>query len=75
MTRAAFENAIVACSAIGGSTNAPIYLVAIALHIGVELSVEDWEKFGYDVPLLVKHGAGRGISRRGYYRAGGRPRR
>jgi dihydroxy-acid dehydratase len=53
LTRAAFENAIVACSAIGGSTNAPIHLVAIARHIGVELSVEDWEKFGYDVPLLV----------------------
>ena len=38
LTRAAFENAIVACSAIGGSTNAPIHLVAIARHVGVELS-------------------------------------
>src|SRR5271167_4747555 len=53
LTRAAFENAIVACSAIGGSTNAPIHLVAIARHVGVELSIEDWETVGYDVPLLV----------------------
>ena len=53
LTRAAFENAIVACSAIGGSTNAPIHLNAIARHIGVRLAIEDWEKIGYDVPLLV----------------------
>ena len=73
LTRAAFENAIVACSAIGGSTNAPIYLVAIARHIGVELSVEDWEKFGYDVPLLVNmQPAGEYLGEE-YYRAGGLP--
>ena len=72
-TRAAFENAIVACSAIGGSTNAPIYLVAIARHIGVELSVEDWEKFGYDVPLLVNmQPAGEYLGEE-YYRAGELP--
>src|ERR1035437_513604 len=53
LTRAAFENAIVACSAIGGSTNAPIHINAIARHVGVKLSIEDWEKVGYDVPLLV----------------------
>ena len=53
MTRKAFENAIAACSAIGGSTNAPIHLNAIARHIGVDLSITDWEKVGYDVPLLV----------------------
>ena len=73
LTRAAFENAIVACSAIGGSTNAPIHLVAIARHIGVELSVEDWEKFGYDVPLLVNmQPAGEYLGEE-YYRAGGLP--
>src|SRR5580704_9141257 len=49
LTRAAFENAIVACSAIGGSTNAPIHLNAIARHVGVRLAIEDWEKVGYDV--------------------------
>src|SRR5213078_140688 len=43
LTRKAFENAIVACSAIGGSTNAPIHINAIARHAGVELSIEDWE--------------------------------
>src|SRR3954454_14177261 len=51
LTRKAFENAIVACSAIGGSTNAPIHINAIARHIGVALAVEDWESVGYDVPL------------------------
>src|SRR5664279_5746476 len=53
LTRKAFENAIVACSAIGGSTNAPIHINAIARHVGVKLAIEDWEKIGYDVPLLV----------------------
>src|SRR5207247_10891746 len=53
LTREAFENAIVACSAIGGSTNAPIHLNAIARHVGVKLAIEDWETVGYDVPLMV----------------------
>src|SRR5581483_471439 len=53
LTRKAFENCIVANSAIGGSTNAPIHINAIARHIGVKLDVMDWEKVGYDVPLLV----------------------
>src|SRR5260370_42210091 len=53
LTRKAFENTIVACSAIGGSTNAPIHINAIARHIGGKLTIEDWEKIGYDVPLLV----------------------
>jgi dihydroxy-acid dehydratase len=73
LTREAFENAIVACSAIGGSTNAPIHLVAIARHIGVPLSVEDWETIGYDVPLLVNmQPAGEYLGEE-YYRAGGLP--
>lgn len=53
MTRESFENAIVVCSALGGSTNAPIHLNAIAAHLGITLSNDDWEKLGYDVPLLV----------------------
>ena len=73
LTRKAFENAIVANSAIGGSTNAPIHINAIARHIGVKLSIEDWEKIGYDVPLLVNmQPAGKYLGEE-YYRAGGLP--
>ncbi len=73
LTRAAFENAIVACSAIGGSTNAPIHINAIARHVGVELNIEDWEKLGYDVPLLVNmQPAGEYLGEE-YFRAGGLP--
>jgi dihydroxy-acid dehydratase len=53
MTRAAFENAIVVNSAIGGSTNAPIHLNAIARHLGVPLDNDDWQTIGHHVPLLV----------------------
>src|SRR5947209_3004668 len=49
LTRKAFENAIVACSAIGGSTNAPIHINAIARHIGIALPIKDWEAIGYDI--------------------------
>jgi len=73
LTRAAFENAIMACSAIGGSTNAPIHLCAIARHVGVPLSVEDWEKVGYDVPLLVNMQPAGEYLGEDYYRAGGLP--
>jgi dihydroxy-acid dehydratase len=73
LTRAAFENAIVACSAIGGSTNAPIHLSAIARHIGVELAIEDWERIGYDVPLLVNMQPAGEYLGEDYYRAGGLP--
>ncbi|MDO8534067.1 MAG: dihydroxy-acid dehydratase, partial [Xanthobacteraceae bacterium] len=73
LTRKAFENAIVVNSAIGGSTNAPIHINAIARHIGVRLEVEDWEKFGYDVPLLVNmQPAGKYLGEE-FYRAGGLP--
>ncbi len=73
LTRAAFENAIVACSAIGGSTNAPIHLNAIARHIGVPLTIDDWETVGYDVPLLVNmQPAGEFLGEQ-YFRAGGLP--
>jgi dihydroxy-acid dehydratase len=73
LTRKAFENTIVACSAIGGSTNAPIHINAIARHIGVKVSIEDWEKVGYDVPLMVNmQPAGKYLGEE-YYRAGGLP--
>ncbi len=73
LTRAAFDNAIVACSAIGGSTNAPIHLNAIARHIGVPLAIEDWEKIGYDVPLLVNMQPAGAYLGEEYFRAGGLP--
>jgi dihydroxy-acid dehydratase len=73
LTRKAFENTIVACSAIGGSTNAPIHINAIARHIGVKLTIADWEKVGYDVPLMVNmQPAGKYLGEE-YYRAGGLP--
>jgi dihydroxy-acid dehydratase len=73
LTRAAFENAIVACSALGGSTNAPIHINAIARHIGLPLSIEDWERVGYDIPLLLNmQPAGHYLGEE-YYRAGGLP--
>jgi xylonate dehydratase len=73
LTRKAFENAIVTNSAIGGSTNAPIHINAIARHVGVELTIEDWEAYGYDVPLLVDmQPAGKYLGE-DYYRAGGLP--
>src|SRR5215468_5080983 len=73
MTRAAFENAIAVCSAIGGSTNAPIQVNAIARHAGVELDNDDWERIGYDVPLLVNlQPAGEYLGEE-YHRAGGVP--
>ena len=53
MTREAFENAIAVNSIIGGSTNAPIHLNAIAHHLGIELSNQDWQNIGYKLPLLV----------------------
>jgi dihydroxy-acid dehydratase len=73
LTRKAFENAVVVCSAIGGSTNAPIHINAIARHVGVALEIRDWETLGYDVPLLVNmQPAGQYLGEE-YYRAGGLP--
>ena len=73
LTRAAFLNAIKVNSAIGGSTNAPIHLNAIARHIGVELTLADWEEVGADVPLIVNlQPAGQYLGE-DYYRAGGVP--
>jgi dihydroxy-acid dehydratase len=73
LTRAAFENAIVVNSAIGGSTNAPIHLNAIARHVGVELDNDDWERIGYDIPLLVNLQPAGEYLGEDFYRAGGVP--
>jgi dihydroxy-acid dehydratase len=73
LTRKAFENAIVANSAIGGSTNAPIHINAIARHIGVKLDITDWEKIGYDVPLMVNMQPAGEFLGEEYFRAGGLP--
>jgi dihydroxy-acid dehydratase len=73
MTREAFENVIVACSAIGGSTNAPIHINAIARHIGVKLDIAEWQTIGHKVPLLVNmQPAGHYLGEE-YHRAGGLP--
>ena len=73
LTRKAFENAIVANSAIGGSTNAPIHVNAIARHVGVKLDIEDWEKYGFDVPLMVNMQPAGEFLGEEYFRAGGLP--
>jgi dihydroxy-acid dehydratase len=73
LTREAFENTIVVNSAIGGSTNAPIHINAIARHIGVKLNIEDWETVGHAVPLLVNmQPAGKYLGEE-FHRAGGVP--
>ena len=73
MTRAAFENAIVVNAAIGGSTNAPPHLQAVARHIGVDLNVRDWETIGYDVPLMVNMQPAGEYLGESFFRAGGVP--
>ncbi|WP_367375221.1 IlvD/Edd family dehydratase [Pseudomonas lini] len=73
MTRDAFENAIAVASALGASSNCPPHLIAIARHMGVELSLDDWQRIGEDVPLLVNcMPAGKYLGE-GFHRAGGVP--
>ncbi|MED5382212.1 MAG: IlvD/Edd family dehydratase, partial [Verrucomicrobiota bacterium] len=73
MTREALENAIVVNTAIGGSTNCPVHLTAIARHLGIELSLQGWQDVGYDVPLLVNcQPAGKYLGE-SFHRAGGIP--
>ena len=73
LTRNAFENTIAVNSAIGGSTNAPIHVNAIARHIGVKLDNDDWEKLGYDLPLIVNLQPAGEYLGEDFYRAGGVP--
>jgi dihydroxy-acid dehydratase len=73
MTRAAFENAVVAAAALGASSNCPIHMIAIARHMGVEHSLDDWQRLGPAVPLLVDvQPAGRFLGE-AFHRAGGVP--
>ncbi len=73
LTRKAFENCIVINSAIGGSTNAPIHINALARHIGVELDIDDWQKVGHEIPLLVNMQPAGFYLGEEYHRAGGVP--
>ncbi|MET0184282.1 MAG: IlvD/Edd family dehydratase [Achromobacter sp.] len=73
MTRAAFINAVRTNTALGGSTNAQPHLMAMARHAGVELTLDDWQKYGYDIPLLANvQPAGAYLGER-FHRAGGVP--
>jgi dihydroxy-acid dehydratase len=73
LTREAFENAIVCASAIGASTNCPPHVNAIARHIGVNLDNDDWDRIGYDMPLLVNMMPAGAYLGEEYFRAGGLP--
>ena len=71
--REAFENAIAVASALGASSNCPPHLIAIARHMGIELSLDDWQRIGENVPLLVNcMPAGKYLGE-GFHRAGGVP--
>jgi dihydroxy-acid dehydratase len=73
MTKKAFENAVVAAAALGASSNCPIHMIAIARHMGVEHTLEDWQRLGPDIPLLVDmQPAGRFLGER-FHRGGGVP--
>ena len=73
MTKAAFENAVRAAAALGASSNCPIHMVAIARHMGVEHSLDDWQRLGPEVPLLVDcQPAGRFLGEM-FHRGGGVP--
>ena len=73
MTKSAFENMIAVNSAIGGSTNAPIHFNAIAKHLGVKLDNDDWERVGYDVPLIVNMQPAGDYLGEDFHHAGGVP--
>ncbi|MER7500637.1 IlvD/Edd family dehydratase [Nonomuraea pusilla] len=73
MTRRAFENAIMVASAIAASTNAPIHINAIARHVGVPLSLEDWQRVGGDIPVLANVAPAGEFLGEDFYRAGGVP--
>jgi dihydroxy-acid dehydratase len=73
LTRPAFENAIRAVAAIGGSTNAVIHLLAIAGRIGVDLNLQDWDLLGSDVPCLVNLMPSGQFLMEDFYYAGGLP--
>jgi len=71
LTREAFENAIVVNSAIGGSTNCPPHIIAIARHVGVDLNIRDWERVGHQIHLLANVQPAGEFLGEAYHRAGG----
>lgn len=73
LSRASFENAIVVNAAIGGSTNAPPHLQAVARHAGIELDVKDWETVGFEVPLILNMQPAGEYLGESFFRAGGVP--
>ncbi len=73
LTRNAFENAIRTNGAIGGSTNAVVHLLALAGRIGVELTLDDWDRLGHDVPCLVNLMPSGEYLMEDFYYAGGVP--
>lgn len=73
MTRKAFENAIRVAAAIGASTNCPPHLIAIARHMGVSLTMDDWQQLGHEVPLIVNCMPAGAHLGEGFHRAGGVP--
>ncbi|HJS89239.1 MAG TPA: IlvD/Edd family dehydratase [Steroidobacteraceae bacterium] len=73
LRREAFINAIRVNTALGGSTNAPIHLIALARHVGVDLSIQDWETYGYEVPLLVNLQPAGEYLGEDFFQAGGVP--
>lgn len=73
MTKEAFENAVVAAAALGASSNCPIHMIAIARHMGVDHTLDDWQRLGPQIPLLVDcQPAGRYLGE-AFHRAGGVP--
>jgi dihydroxy-acid dehydratase len=73
MTKESFHNAIAVASALGASTNCPPHLIAIARHMGIDLSLHDWQEVGEDIPLIVNcMPAGKHLGE-GFHRAGGVP--
>ena len=73
MTRAAFENAVVACSALGNSSSAPVHINAIARHAGIELDNDGWQRLGYEIPLLANVMPAGAFLCEEFHRAGGVP--
>ncbi|MEE8623481.1 MAG: dihydroxy-acid dehydratase, partial [Alphaproteobacteria bacterium] len=73
LTREAFENAVRVNGAIGGSTNAVIHLIALAGRIGVELTLDDWDRLGRDVATIVDLMPSGRFLMEDFYYAGGLP--
>ena len=73
LTREAFENAIVVNGAIGGSTNAVVHLLALAGRCNVDLSLDDWDQLGRDIPCLVDLKPSGRFLMEEFFEAGGLP--